>query len=301
MIVRSPSCSIISSTTTHIHQGRCEYLSSLPPYQSVGAVSRRAPWSACRYIINHAPRDQQSNVRALLCRNSYFPGPLFELRPFLNSFQSGSPSKCAFTAGRCNLAMLLLSRHLSNSRVALIVIISGLLGYYGLLCTITTDSHPPAHRPGSLPQTFLLIPPEYGTLCGSADENRQSQACSDTVSARYLCDFRDHALEYQSSTSTDRVTCFHAAGQDRDLFCMARGVVLDKGTGRFAIDNCDITLPGQEESSEGAIYFDERQRQIGAAAVFDRYFHIDRRPRRIALESRPAPGKEVQLHDIDQA
>lgn len=69
----------------------------------------------------------------------------------------------------------------------------------------------------------------------------------------------------------DSISCFHgtANGQDNDLFCIARGVVLGEQAKRFSLE-CD-TGPSKK-SPKGVFHFDEIQRQSGPGAVFDMYF-----------------------------
>lgn len=157
----------------------------------------------------------------------------------------------------------------------------GWLGYHGYFGSSTTNSHSLVHTSEGLPQAFetgtqesIPIPPEYGLPYGSADENDQPGACSDTASAEYLRDFRTHAVKQCPSRSGDSIYCFHGTinGQERDAFCIAQNVVLDEETKHFSLE-CDKRLP-DKQSPEGVFDFGEMQRQSGPGAVFERYFDI---------------------------
>lgn len=78
-------------------------------------------------------------------------------------------------------------------------------------------------------------------------------------------------MEHCSSLSGDSLHCFHGTinGQDSDLFCIARGVVLDEKAKRFSL-GCDTGK--SKESPRRVFNSDEMQRQSGPGAVFDSYF-----------------------------
>lgn len=175
---------------------------------------------------------------------------------------------------------MLLNHRPSHQHLALIAsgIVLGWLGYHGHFCSSTTNPHTSLHRserispvPEKGTQESIPIPPEYGVPYGVVDGGDQPGACSDTASAEYLRGFRTHAVEHCSSLLGDSMHCFHGTinGQDSDLFCIARGVVLDEKAKRFSL-GCDTGT--SKESPRGVFNSDEMQRQSGPGAVFDSYF-----------------------------